>query len=146
MAHHIGDGLAQGERDHGFPRGCEAGRLNQGFELDSGGFEGGAGVAQFAFDARQAVPADGGAHLAEGVAGDGLDVADLLLGALGIRGEQFGSQFRFEDDDREGVAQQVVQIARDTLALGDAGEVLDFLLRAQKLFDEALAVKLMDDQ
>ena len=40
----------------------------------------------------------------------------------GIAGDEAAGEFGFEDDDGEGVAKDVVEVAGDAFALGDGGE------------------------
>ncbi len=100
MAHHVGDGFAQGEREDAFLHGGEAGRFDRGFDRDAGGFERGAGLFELAFEAHGAIAADGGAYLRQRVARDALDVADLFGGALGLGGGETGSELGFQNDQR----------------------------------------------
>ncbi len=60
-------------------------------------------------------------------------VLHLLLGALGIAVHQLARQFRLERDERKCVAKHVVHVARDALALGNFGEVLDFVVGESQL-------------
>ncbi len=46
------------------------------------------------------------------------------------RGDEAAGELGFEDDDREGVAEDIVEVAGDALALGDGGELYIFRLGA----------------
>jgi hypothetical protein len=63
------------------------------------------------------VPADRLAHLAQGVTGDGLDVGHVVGGRLGVVGQALLRELGLQRDDRQRVAEQVVQVAREALAL-----------------------------
>ena len=54
-------------------------------------------------------------------------------GARRIARHQLLRQLALEHDDRQRVAEQVVQVARDALALGELGQPLDFFLRHPQL-------------
>ncbi len=49
-------------------------------------------------------------------------------GAVEFALEEAAGELAFEDDDREGVAEDVVEVAGDSFALGDGGEGFDLLL------------------
>ena len=61
------------------------------------------------------------------------DVGDLLGGALRVAFDEASGQFGFEDDDREGVAEDVVKVAGDAFAFGYSGEVEVFFLGQAEL-------------
>ena len=74
------------------------------------------------------VTAHGLADLDERLARDALDVANLRDGARRVAVRELGGQLRLQHDHRQRVAEQVVQVTADPLALGDAGHFLDGLL------------------
>lgn len=79
-------------------------------------------VVELARHALGAIAGDGGADIGERVAGDVLDIADFLDGALRIALGHLGRQFGLEHDDGQGVTKQVMQVAPDPLAFGDSRE------------------------
>ena len=62
-----------------------------------------------------------------------LDVADLGDRSREVPVGELRCQLRLQHDDRERVAEQVVQVAADALALGDARHLFDRLLRHAQL-------------
>jgi hypothetical protein len=88
---------------------------------------------QLGLQAAAAVALDRAAHLGERLPRDRLDLADLPLGARRVARHQLGGQLRLQHHDRERVAEQVVHVARDALALGDLGHVLDLVVREPQL-------------
>ena len=46
--------------------------------------------------------------------------------------DETAGEFGFEDDDGEGVAEDVVQVAGDAFAFGDGGELFDLFLCAMR--------------
>ena len=75
-----------------------------------------------------AIAADGLPHLAQSLAGDVFHFADFMTGARRIAIHQLAGQLGFEDDNGERVSEDVVEIARDALALGELGEVKNLLV------------------
>ncbi len=70
------------------------------------------------------VALDRRAHLGERLAGDVVDLARLRPRPLRVlRGERL-DELRLEDDHREGVPEQVVEVSGDPIALGDPGQPL----------------------
>ena len=133
VANYVGDGfpnrhgqyalLQCGERD--------LGRL--AFHGDACGFEGGLGLREFGGQSLRAIAADGVADFRERLAGNLFDLANFVAGARGIAVDQLSGEFGFQDDDGERVPEHVVQIAGDALALGDFGEVLNFVVSHAQL-------------
>ena len=70
-----------------------------------------------------AIAADGLADFGEGGAGGLFYFGDLLGGACGVAFDEAAGEFGFEDDDGESVAEDVVEIAGDAFAFGDARRV-----------------------
>ena len=68
------------------------------------------------------VAADRLAHLAQRVARDGLDVGHVGRSRLGVVGQALARELGLERDDRERMAEQVVQVAGEALALVGDGQ------------------------
>ncbi len=141
VANDVGDGFADGEREYGLFGGAELERgwLERGVEVegDAGGAEGAASEVELGGEAFGAVADDGAADLGEGFAGGGFDVGDLgsggaCVGRVRSLLEEAAGELGFEDDDGEGVAEDVVHVARDAFALGEGGEALDLVLGAEE--------------
>jgi len=86
------------------------------------------------------------ADFGEGGAGGTFYVGDFGGGALRVEGDEASGELGFEDDDRERVAEDVVEVAGYALAFGYGGERLIFCLsheqpgcRALLLADEHVA-------
>ena len=99
--------------------------------VDARGVERGARARELGVEHRLAVAADRLADLAQRVARDALDVADLGRRGLGVVGQPPARELGLDRDDRQRVAEQVVQVAGEALALvghgqaGDLGAGLD---------------------
>ena len=135
VAHDVGDGFAQGEGEGGLFGGGEM-RGGGGIGVEDKGdaccVEGAAGGFDFGTEAAGAVAADGLADFCESGARDAFDVGDLGGGAVVVGGfvaiDEAAGELSFEDDDGEGVAENVVEIAGDAFAFGDGGEGEVFVL------------------
>jgi hypothetical protein len=68
------------------------------------------------------VPADRLADLAQRIAGDGLDVGDVGRRRLGVIGQAPARELRLQRDDRQRMAEEVVQVAGEARALVGHGE------------------------
>ena len=73
---------------------------------------------QLTVERRLAVAADRLAHLAERLAGDLLHVGDLGRRPVGAVGQQPAGELGLDRDHRQRVAEQVVQVTGEALALG----------------------------
>ena len=82
---------------------------------------------------RRAIAANRLAHFFERETRHALDVANLFHRARRIALGELRRQLRLEHDQRQRVPEHVVQIARDALALGDGGEMLDLCVRRVEL-------------
>ena len=127
VAHDVGDGFADGEAEHGLFCGVELWQRGFAGQRYACCLQGVAGEFHFGGEALGAVAADGFADFAEGGSGGLFDVGDLLGGALRIAFDQASGELGFEDDDGEGVAEDVVEIAGDAFAFGYGGELFDSL-------------------
>jgi phosphate transport system substrate-binding protein len=112
MPDHVGHALAHGPGQH---RVC-CWRHRRGRALDrpgdSGGFQELARSVQLALERRLPIASDGLTHLAQGLAGYALDLLDLCGRTRGPRLEQAPREFALEGDQRQVVAQEVVEITR----------------------------------
>ena len=144
VADHVGDTFAQRQREHALGRGREEKARHVVVERHAGSLQRELGVDDLALQALAAVTAHGDPHLRQGVAGDPFDVAHLLLGTGGVTLRQPCRQFRLQRDGRQRVAEQVVQVARDALALGDRRQMLDLVLRHAELGVRPRAFGLVD--
>ncbi|RIH76340.1 hypothetical protein Mterra_03888 [Calidithermus terrae] len=127
MADHVGHRLAQRHADHGLLGGGEGEGLGVVLEADPGGAQGQPGPGELALQAPRLVALHRLAHLGGGLAADPLDLAHLAGGSSRVALGELGGELGLEGDDREGVAQQVVQVAGDALALGDGRQALVLL-------------------
>ena len=84
---------------------------------DLGGGEGGARVGQLARQRQLAIAGHGAAHVGEGVAGQPLEVEHLRLGARGVDVHEPCGELGLDRDHGERVAQDVVQVAGEAVAL-----------------------------
>ena len=75
-------------------------------------------LASLAAQSAAAVSGHCCAHLGEGVARDAFDVVHLGRGPGRVAIEAAGGQLGLQHDDRQRVAEQVVQVARDAFPLG----------------------------
>ena len=125
VADDVGDRLAQGERQRRSCSVVERQRLGtSATSVDAGGVERGPGRRELRLEPLAAIAVDRLADFGERIARDALDVADLAQRPAGVAVAELGRELRLQHDDRERVAEQVVEIARDALALGDRREVL----------------------
>ena len=138
VANDVGDGFPDGEREDRLFAGFKRGRRSFAGESDAGGLEGEAGLLDLSGEAFAAVAADGLADFGERGAGGAFDVGDFGGGAGGFIGraasDETAGELGFEDDDREGVAEDIVEVAGDALALGDGGELYVFGLGAAEFW------------
>ena len=125
----VGDGLAQAEREGAFLIGVERDLGHVHRQGDAGRIERGARGRHLLVQPLTAIAIDRLPHFGERVARDALDVADLADGAVEIAIGDLGGELRLQDDDRQRVAEQVVEVARDPLALGDGRQVLGRFVR-----------------
>src|ERR1700733_13123022 len=109
--------LAHGPGEHGLDARVERDGSRMDVGLDAGGGQGHAGAGQLTLEGWLVVAADRLAHLAERFARDLLELGDLTGGGVGPRIEEATGELGLERDDRQGVAQQVVQITGEALAL-----------------------------
>ena len=65
-------------------------------------------------------------------------------GPVRLDGHEPTRQLRLDDDHRQGMAQQVMEVARDSLTLAERGEPLDLLVRAQETTRGTLAFGVED--
>lgn len=84
---------------------------------------------QFTGQVTGADTGDRAAHLGQRFAGDILGLADLLPRTGIASVVQLACQFQLQGDQRQGVAQQVVQVAADALTLGGGRQPPHLLLR-----------------
>ena len=125
----VRDRFAQPERQRALLIRVERDRRHVRVERDARRIERRPRRRQLLLEALAPVPVDRLADFGQRVARDPLDIADLANRPAEIAVRDLGRQLRLQDDDRERVAEQVVQIARDPLALGDRGHVLGHLVR-----------------
>ena len=97
-----------------------------------------AGAHQFGGESLAAISADGFTHIGQRGARSLLHVLHLLLGTLRIAVHQLARQLGLQRDERQRVSQQIVQVARDALALRDLGEMLDLVVRHAQFFRRAV--------
>lgn len=132
VAQDVRGGFAQ---DHGqcvFVGGGQGEGFGLNRESDARGFEGLAHGFELGGETRGAVAGDGASHLGEGVARHFVDLADLLGRSRGVAFHELAREFGLERDDGEGVAEHVVEVARDPLAFRDLGQVFDFAMSQPK--------------
>ncbi len=60
-------------------------------------------------------------------------------GPVRLDGHEPTRQLRLDDDHRQGMAQQVMEVARDSLTLAERGEPLDLLVRAHQTTPRTVA-------
>lgn len=89
----------------------------------AGGGERGAGSGQFAGEGEASVAGDGVAYVHQGLAADPFDVGDLEGRLFRMAGEHPPGQFALQGDQRERVAEQVVQVTGEAQALLVGGEL-----------------------
>ncbi len=123
----IGHGFPYRPREYGILRRRQrTGRSVDG-RLDAGGFEHEARVLQLSLEGRLSGAADRVADARQRFARDALDVADLRPGAFRIAGQQAAGELALDRDQRQAVAEDVVQVTGDPIALrgdGQRGELL----------------------
>ena len=95
----------------------------------AGGFQRGLGLRQFRHKPLRTIPANGVAHIGQGLARDLLDFADFFSRPLRIAVDQFACEFGLQRNDRQSMSKNVMQITRNPFALGDLGQVLYFFVR-----------------
>lgn len=111
MPHDVRDPLADHPREQVAPSRVDdvggAGHPSR----DAGRFQRLACPDQFGRQRQLPVARDGGAHVGEGVASQPLQIEDLGLGADRVGFDETAGQFGLDRDDREAVAEDVVQVA-----------------------------------
>ena len=120
VPHDVGHRFAQDEAPA--PRssiGRQVHRVASREHLDARGLAASLGAGELVAQPAQVVAAHRVAHLRQRLARDALDVSDLGHRARQVALGQPRRQFRLQDDDRQRVAEQVVQVAPDALAFGD---------------------------
>jgi hypothetical protein len=132
VADDVGHRLAQRQRQRFARRSVQRDVLDVHLRVHTGGGEQRACALGLVGDGGT-VAADRLAHLPQRLPRDLLDVANLGRRPRGIPFREAARQLRLEHDQREGVAEHVVQVAGDPLAFRDRGQVLDLLLRQAQL-------------
>src|SRR5262249_23041088 len=103
-----------------------------------------ASAAKFVLEPAGTVPADSRAYLRQSPARDPLHVADLFDGTFGLFRRKLGSQFALQNDYRQCVSEQIVEIPGDALPLGHLGEMLHLFPCAEQLMRETPALRVMN--
>ncbi len=129
MAYYVGYGFAQNERHYGLFGRIQCRGLFFADESYARRIERAVGALDLRREPFGAIAPDSLADFAEGFARNLLDVGNLRGGAPGVGREEASGELRFQDDDGKRVAEHIVEIAGDALALGDLGQLLDFLMR-----------------
>ena len=117
MPHDVGDGFPQAEAEGVGLRVVERGGLNVGGELDAGGGQYFARLRQLGGKAFRPVACYGLANFCECLPGGLLHVLNFSPSHLRVCLEDAVGEVRFDGDGGEGVAEEIVQIAGDALAL-----------------------------
>ena len=128
MALDVGDRFAQRQREHGLDLGRKRHGRGRVVEANVSRLEQQTRRRQLGANPGGADAGHCASHLAERVACDLLDVDDLAARRQWIAVEQLYRKFRFERDQRQCMAEQVVQVAPDAFALRERGETQDFVL------------------
>ena len=117
VADDVGRGLAHGPGQDGLDVGRQRDLRAVDRRLDARRVERRPRALELGVERGPVVAADRLAHLAQRVARDGLDVGHVGRRGLGVVGQAPLRELRLERDDRQRVAEQVVQVAREALAL-----------------------------
>lgn len=135
MADGVGDGLPDhpAQQGRGLRRQRGPGLAYDG--LDAGGGERTPGPVQLGGQARLAVASDGLPDLGERLPAHRLDVTYLLQGRVHVPGRDPAGGLGLHDDHREGVAEQVVQVAGEAQPLLVHGGPGQFLPGVAELLD-----------
>ena len=130
----VGHGFANRQGENGLLCRAEGNSGSFAVHGDASGFQRAAGLQEFGSESLTAISANGFAHVGQRGTRSMLHVLHLLLGALRIAVHQLARELGLQGDERQGVSQQIVQVARNAFALGNLGQVLDFVLGALQLF------------
>ena len=128
VAHDVGHRLAQRQRQGRLVRDRQRGEVGLDRGLDAGRRQRPPRAVQLAAQPLGPIADHGGPHLGQRLAPDPLDVPHLVAGPRRLALRQPRGQLGLQDDHRQGVAEQVVQVARDALPLGERREPLDLLV------------------
>jgi hypothetical protein len=114
VAHDVGAALPDRPRQQGVHLRWQVIRARRVHPaVDAGRGQGPAGGGELGGQARLPVAGHRLPHLREGAAGDRFQLGDLLRRPLRVRFERPSGQLALERDQRQAVAEQVVQVARD---------------------------------
>ena len=131
MAYDVGHRLAQGQREHRFGDGFHPHAGDVGLDGDTRVLEKRPRAFDLGCDAGVPIAGHRSPKLAQRFARDAFDFVDLRCRTYRIAIGEFRSELALDRDQRERMAENVVQVARDSLAFGD------FLSRAQQFLMRA---------
>ena len=133
VAHDVRDGLADGPREDGILGRRRGRRPTVDRRLDPGRLEHEPGVLELALERWLARAADRVADACQRLAGDPLDIGDLGPGSVGVPGQQPAGELALDRDERQAVAEDVMEVAGDPVALLGDGQRRELLLRGVEL-------------
>ncbi len=127
VSHDVRNGFAEGKSENALLNCVELQRLALAIERDAGSAQRRARAFELFFEGLCAITEDGLLHISQRLTGDVLHIEHFgpRAPAILVLRELAARQLGFQRDERQGVTQHVMQVARDALALSDLREPID---------------------